>query len=108
MPTRDPSANAGPRHGLPTCGSSHCSVRRRAAALLCSHILAARRCDCGADLLARSTPQCRLVGTADGQSSYLTVTEAPAASSLPLASSAASLETFSSSGLGALSTRSLA
>ncbi len=39
---------------------------------------------------------------------YLTVTEAPAASSLPLASSAASLVTFSSSGLGAPSTRSLA
>ena len=39
---------------------------------------------------------------------YLTVTVAPAASSLALASSAASLATFSSSGLGAPSTRSLA
>jgi hypothetical protein len=38
----------------------------------------------------------------------LTVTVAPAASSLALASSAASLATFSSSGLGAPSTRSLA
>src|SRR3954447_24667716 len=48
------------------------------------------------------------VGSADRQETYLTVTVAPAASSLALASSAASLPTFSSSGLGALSTRSLA
>src|SRR5271167_4037265 len=40
--------------------------------------------------------------------SYLTVTDAPAASSFPLASSAASLVTFSRSGFGAPSTRSLA
>src|SRR6201998_373575 len=39
---------------------------------------------------------------------YLTVTVAPAASSLVLASSAASLATFSNNGLGAPSTRSLA
>src|SRR6202162_2237124 len=40
--------------------------------------------------------------------SYLTVTDAPAASSFPLASSAASLVTFSRSAFGAPSTRSLA
>src|ERR1700736_1831706 len=40
--------------------------------------------------------------------SYLTVTDAPAASSLVLASSAASLGAFSRTGLGAPSTRSLA
>src|SRR3954468_2166272 len=48
------------------------------------------------------------VGSADRQETYLTVTVAPAASSFALASSAASLPTFSSSGFGALSTRSLA
>src|ERR1700761_2780027 len=47
-------------------------------------------------------------GPALRENYYLTVTDAPAASSLALASSAASLLTFSSSGLGALSTRSLA
>ena len=57
-----------------------------------------------ADRIARSAPD---RGFAD-VTNYLTVTVAPAASSLALASSAASLATFSSSGLGAPSTRSLA
>src|ERR1700737_2143742 len=133
MPTRDPSAKCCPRHLPPACGLSHCSLRRSAATLVRGHILGACKYDCGADLFARSTPQCAFVGTADVcvcrhrrrvrlsapptcafvgtadvRGNYLTVTAGPAASTLALASSAASLVTFSSSDLGALSTRSLA
>ena len=65
----------------------------------------------GGDRHELGTPSMRMPPHGAGafvQSSYLTVTVAPAASSLALASSAASLATFSSSGLGAPSTRSLA
>src|ERR1700730_12310771 len=65
MPTRDPSAKCCPRHLPPACGLSHCSLRRSAATLVRGHILGACKYDCGADLFARSTPQCAFVGTAD-------------------------------------------
>src|SRR4051812_16988836 len=93
----------------PACGLSHCSLRPLTRTLVVHHIVTDPEHSCGADLFARSAPHCMsFVGSADRQETYLTVTVAPAASSLALASSAASLPTFSSSGLGALSTRSLA